>query len=301
MSDVQNPSESIADVRARRIARKSYRYLRLAIVALLVLLAASLVQEHARAGELQFGSISAFYYSAVRAVFVGVLVGVGPLLVALKGRNGAEDVLLDLAGMLIPLVALVPTPCREGCQEGVAPEYLYGLGSAVQNNVAAIGVVGAVVLLFAGAGALRARSRSALVGPGIALLVWLGYVVWFFAARDVFEQTAHYVSAVGFFALIVAVCVVGWRLARTRPQVNVPGRPVHYSRIYGLTGLGMAAVIVVGVVLGLGRHLAGWGTPFTLIFWVEALLLGLFGVFWVAQTVENWQVEAREPAAPGGP
>lgn len=150
--------------------------------------------------------------------------------------------------MLIPLVALVPTSCRETCQEGVAPEYLYGLGSAVQNNVA-----------------------------------------------------AHYVSAVGFFVMIVAVCVVGWRLARTRPQVNVPGRPVHYSRIYGLTGLGMVVVIVVGVVLGLGRHFGGWGTPFTLIFWVEALLLGLFGVFWVAQTVENWQVEAREPATPSGP
>ena len=44
-------------------------------------------------------SISAYYYTPVRAVFVGVLVTMGVCLIALKGSTEAEDVLLNVAGI----------------------------------------------------------------------------------------------------------------------------------------------------------------------------------------------------------
>ncbi|MGH3366230.1 MAG: hypothetical protein ACRDOY_03415 [Nocardioidaceae bacterium] len=92
-------------------ARKTYRYLRVAVVAMAVLLGVSV------GFEIVFGprgdildSISAYYYTPVRGVFVGALLAVGLGLVAIKGREGPEDLMLNLAGMLAPLVALVPTP-----------------------------------------------------------------------------------------------------------------------------------------------------------------------------------------------
>ena len=96
-------------------------------------------------------SISAYYYTPVRGVFVGSLVAVGLGLVAIKGREGWEDSMLNLAGMLAPLVALVPTPISvpvagfEVERRTVPAE----LVPAVENNVAALLVLGVVGLVFA--------------------------------------------------------------------------------------------------------------------------------------------------------
>ena len=61
-------------------------------------------------------SISAYYYTPVGAVFIGVLVTMGVCLVALKGNTDGEDVLMNLAGMLAPGVAFIPTPDAGTCR-----------------------------------------------------------------------------------------------------------------------------------------------------------------------------------------
>ena len=112
--DGQRTEESATpDAGLEDVTRKSYRYLRVSVVALALLLGVSLVIEILFGGRERFGSISGYYYSPVRSIFVGALVAIGPALISIKGRAGWEDTLLDLAGMLAPVVALVPTPLPE--------------------------------------------------------------------------------------------------------------------------------------------------------------------------------------------
>ena len=89
-------------------AVKSYRYLRLSIVVVVLALLASVLIERSKVSCWQ-GSISAYFYTPVQAVFVSALVVIGVSLVAIKGSTDWEDVLLNLAGVLAPLVAFVPT------------------------------------------------------------------------------------------------------------------------------------------------------------------------------------------------
>lgn len=54
-------------------------------------------------------SISAFYYSPARGLFVGTLVAIGVALVAYRGYTRGENWLLNMAGTLAVVVALFPT------------------------------------------------------------------------------------------------------------------------------------------------------------------------------------------------
>src|SRR4051794_16730122 len=95
---------------------KTYRYLRMAMIAMIVLLGASLVIEWSKTDPrcLQT-SISAYYYTPVRAIFVGALISIGVCMVLLKGNTEPEDILLNVAGILAPVVALVRTPGAGRC------------------------------------------------------------------------------------------------------------------------------------------------------------------------------------------
>ena len=54
-------------------------------------------------------SISAYYYTPVRAIFVGAMLAVALALIAYKGKRPGEDICLNFAGMLAPIVAVAPT------------------------------------------------------------------------------------------------------------------------------------------------------------------------------------------------
>lgn len=89
-------------------AKKSYRYLRIGlIVVLLALLAAVVIERTHAAGWDQ--SISAYFYTPVHRVFGGALVALGVCLVAIHGNTDVEEVLLNVGGALAPIVAFVPT------------------------------------------------------------------------------------------------------------------------------------------------------------------------------------------------
>lgn len=55
------------------------------------------------------GSISEYYWSPARDVFVGALVGTGITLICYRGYGPLENRLLNVAGTLLVVVALVPT------------------------------------------------------------------------------------------------------------------------------------------------------------------------------------------------
>ena len=72
-------------------------------------------------------SLSAYYYTGTRNVFVGTLWAIGIFLFAYPGYNHREDLLGNLAGVFALGVSLFPTAC-DGCTPG--PGFLPALGFA---------------------------------------------------------------------------------------------------------------------------------------------------------------------------
>ncbi|MGH3362623.1 MAG: hypothetical protein ACRDOM_09225 [Nocardioides sp.] len=270
-------------------ARKTYLYLRVGVVGMALLLAISLAIEIARGEGVDIlGSISAYYYTPVRGVFVGALMAVGLGLVAIKGREGAEDVLLNLAGMLAPMVALVPTPISYTVAGYDVPRRSVPteLVPAVENNVKAMLVLGVVAVVFAVATAARndtAHRQAALRGAGFSALVVAAFGLWFAFGRGTFLEYGHYAAAIPMFACIVVVAWIN-AVQAGRPVAGVTA--LTNRRAYGFVAFTMGLAVVVGVVFFIldqqgSRPFPAW------LFWVEAALLALFAVFWLLQTVEN--------------
>ena len=98
----------------RTVYRSTYRYLRWVMVAALVALFLSVLIQSLMAG-CWLGSVSAYYYTPARTVFVGALIVFGSALIAYKGRAPEEDVALNFAGYMAIVVAMVPTTEDDLC------------------------------------------------------------------------------------------------------------------------------------------------------------------------------------------
>ena len=267
---------------------KSYRYLRLVMVGLVVLLAASVLIELQQTG---FGcwrtSISSYYWTPVRGVFVGALVAIGACLSVLKGNTPVEDVLLNVAGALAPIVAFVPILDPKECQS--TPWAASADGRAnIFNNVGAFLLAGLVAVAVAwwvarreGRGRL---SRADLIGLLVTIALVLAGIALFLWAREFFDRWAHYLAAIPLFLVLVAVMVVN-AVSYARTEAAQKGREMGRAelanRYLAIAALTVALVVTLGLVTWLGhwRH----GT-----FWLEVVVIAAFAVFWAVQTAELW-------------
>src|SRR4051794_38394117 len=153
-------------------AIKTWRYLRLAIVVLAAGLAVAVAYQvfHGTC-KCFLTSISAYYYTPVHAYFVGALVSIGVCLLCLKGNTPGEDILLNLAGMLAPVVAFVPTPAED--HSAVVLFNDVDIDSSVTNNITALLVVGAIGLVTLAVLSRRHTPPTpALIGYGVAVAVY---------------------------------------------------------------------------------------------------------------------------------
>jgi hypothetical protein len=258
-------------------AVSTYRYLRLSIVVVVLALFASVLIERLHVGCWQ-GSISAYYYTPAHAVFVGALVAIGVSLIAIKGSTDVEDVLLNVAGVLAPIVAFVPTTPPSGSCPSTA---LIGndIKAYVDNNVLAYAIGGAVAIAAAyviarltGKTANLPANRSSVFGIAIAVVLMVVGLVWYAAFRGSFLEHAHTVSAATMFLLIAMVIVINARSA-------APG----YRTVYALT---VGAMALAAVAVGIGKLADREWHHQTL--WIEILVLLPFAVYWLAQTFEHW-------------
>lgn len=280
---------------------KTYLYLRLSLVVAVVLVLASLAIEIATSGE-WLNSISHYYYTPVRSVFVGALVGMGFALVALAGRPGPEDSALTLAGMLAPVVAFVPTPVSEPCpseKKCVPDEFV----PSVVNNIMALLLVGAIAIILAAITARRLKEDRgwARWTITIAALAWLGAFAWIgldegWLLRASFLRFAHYGAAIPMFALIVTVVIINGYFSKT--MLRIAKNDVPYWLIYR----GIAVLMILILIIGFAYWMATmqYEDPPNVIFWVEFSLLVLFGLFWTMQTWEFRRTGLPFPLTRGG-
>jgi hypothetical protein len=256
-------------------AVKTWRYLRLAMVVLVVGLGASIAYERWTADCTQT-SISAYWYTPVQAYFVAAVVAIGVCLVCLRGSTDVEDILLNLAGMFAPVVAFVPTPNPSRCASKLEPAKISEL--SIENNVAALLIAGGFALaifLLVTRLTRPALTKTALAGYVAAAATLVLATVVFLADQDWFVGHAHNVAAVVMFACILAaVCsnALGFGRAEARPRWQNP---------YG-------AIAVAMLVSAIGFGIAGWAGWRYWILAVEIALICLFAVFWIIQTVELW-------------
>jgi FtsH-binding integral membrane protein len=258
---------------------RTYRYLRIGIAGTVVAIFAALVQAATTVGWLT--SVSDYFYTPARDVFVGALVAASLALFALSGR-GAERALLDAAALFAPLIALVPTTLAAGSVPGVVvpcsgrcfpPAY----EADAANGVIVYLVLGVLTLLVAFVLAALGQVSLASVWPSllIAVVVLAATALTWAFARDAFLQQAHFVATMAFFALFAAAAVRS-AFPRRGPQPT----PV-FRVLYTAIAVGLVLVLVAYVVL-----LPQAGGSATLI--VEAAALALFFAFWVVQGVEKW-------------
>jgi hypothetical protein len=269
-------------------AVKTYRYVRLSMIALVIGLAAALAVERLKVHPGCFQhSISAYYYTPVRGMFVGGLLGISVCLVALRGNSDLEDALLNLAGGLAPVVAFVPTPNAGSCSS--TPITVRDPRPDVFNNISTLFVLLAVALVLSAVLLVRERGVQpmewALLFSGV--VVWVAALVIFDQARSTFLAKAHYTAAIAMFACIVAVVVLnalGFHDKQQR-QGEQPRHPFT-NRYAVIAGLMVASVGVIGV----WDWTVGWDHA---VLFIEGALISLFAAFWLVQTEELWEGGVR--------
>jgi hypothetical protein len=313
---------------------KSYRYLRTALVALLIGLGAAVGYQIVQQGGSLLSSVSAYYYTPAQAIFVGALIGLGACMIALKGTTLVEDVFLNLGGMFAAVVAIVPTArgvdyrtAVRACEQADSPLLTEKAGDLdcptvralaqatranVENNMVALLVVGALALLatvlfFTLRDRTAPGARFPVAGFLAALLVYGAGGGTFWWSREWFLNKAHYVAALGLFVCIVIVAVANAlrrdeekRASGRGKKLNaVPGGLVRSKDSYARFARLMVVVTLVGVLL--------WLADVISLFVLEIAVALFFVVFWIGQTVERWGDESqhtappeREPAQPVG-
>ncbi|WP_270886933.1 hypothetical protein [Pedococcus sp. 5OH_020] len=269
---------------------RTYRYLRLAMVLLVLLLGTSVGIEVVSQGHL-LQSVSASYYTPVRSVFVASLCAVGACLIVYQGNTDVEDVLLNGSGFFAFIVAFVPTRPEDHCvASGIAPD----VRAAITNNVSALLVLATIAFLvvmgievFATPPSERALSPDSGIAILVSVLAFLGLAAYFLFDRDGFMCHGHTTSALLLFLGIVAVVLVNG-LGLARSQAREDGHPwrEHLWNRYFWGFVLMVASIVVIVVTG---PWLGWLDNW--VFWLEGALITQFATFWLTQTIELW----REP------
>lgn len=279
----------------------TYRYLRLAMILLVLLLGASVLWQTFSTDPFCLQrSISAYYFTAARAVFVAGLCAIGACLVVYRGNSDTEDVLLNFSGFLAFVVAFVPTEVDTSCKAANVPT-AEELSAAVRNNVSVLLLLGGVTVALAvyldrhsgaaGRGSRatgRAGSRASGLASLAALAALVAGAVFFVGWPDTFVRNGHNVAAVALFIGILGVVGVNaWGFARrpgdNRGQAN-RDYANRYAAVAGVMVISAVAIVAAGRLVD---SFTQW------VFWLEAALIVEFAVFWAIQTHELWDQPTR--------
>lgn len=283
------------------MALRTYTALRLGSVGVIAVLTIAIIREYNSASECLQGSISAYYYTPVQSVFVGTLLALGLVMIVLWGKTAFEDGFLNLAGLLAPVVAFVPTRDTNRCgitdaagnQVDTTTEkndVIAASQDAISNNMFAylvvVGTALALVLLV-GIIAYKANWQSitehpvAYWGPwALAVLLWLFGSYKFWSDRTWIYQSAHDRSAKTMF-IFIGVVVINIGIQKWSSKHEGDGRQ---KKSWAFTYWALAALMVLGLAIpaiadNISTDLYNHRT-----FWLEAWEILLLAIFWGLQT-----------------
>ena len=314
------PAEATSSSRltdSAAVQASSYRYLRIAMVCLLLALAAAVFYQSSQQGSI-LASVSAYYYTPAQVIFVGALIGLGASMIALQGSTRAEDMFLNLGGMFAIVVAAVPTgrgadfrtavqACRESggtllthrASANLDCPTVLALQDAsranVQDNMTALLIVGGLILILTAVILLKGKAAKrgspghwwVLAGFFAALLVWLGALIALAVSVDWLANNAHYIAAGGLLLSILLVAGANaHRKEKPRAGDILKGNILKSPQDYRYTWVAGAMLVAAGVLIVL------WLTSVISLFWVEILVALVFVLFWITQTVD-FELEAR--------
>lgn len=252
----------------RRLAVETYRNVRLGMLVLIAALATSIglvIADERTVGP----SISWYFHTAAHGVFIATICAMGALLIVYKGQSQVEDALLNNAGFLAFIVALVPTrgPLPFDVDNGVWVMVIAGLLSqgiwlvrdhlypaVVHHARVAWWVVGVYV-----------------VGVGI-LLSLLSMFLWW---RRTFDDDAHNIAAISMFAMLSLVVASNAAMTHSR----------RYRVMYVVITAAMVGFTGAALIVGFTR---------VSVFYLETFLLAAFAAFWMVQTFELRGVSTRD-------
>lgn len=290
----------------------TYRSLRLAMIPLLLILVVATALETMRGQFCVLGSISAYFHTPVRGAFVFALAGLGACLIAYKGNDAFEDVLLNFAGFMAFLVALVPTTVDTTCKEKYGDIIAdANTADAVRNNVLTLllmSVLAICLYLLMPKLVAAAKKRSGLAGvtpvppaPSeegkksstlarvlgfLALGIVLVELAMFGFWPSTFKDHAHLVSAITMVLGVLAVMVANARgFARATRGVDNPA-PRHWNNRYAVVAAATLALIGLAILLMFNRP--------HLFLVIELIVIVGFVAFWLMQTRELWDYPTRE-------
>jgi hypothetical protein len=242
-------------------------------------------------------------------------------MIALQGMNDAEGTFLNLGGIFAIVVALVPTgrgadfqtavqACRKSggtlltqrASKNLDCPTVRALEDAtranVENNVAALLIVGGLALVLAGIILFKARManrgtpgrRWVLAAFSAAVLIWLCGLIAFAVSVDWLAGNAHYIAAGGLLLCILLIAGANAHRREERPSAGVVlKREVLKSpRAYRYTWIAGGMLVGTGVLILLRL------TNVISLFLVEILVAALFILFWTVQTIE---LEVRSRSA----
>jgi len=269
----------------------TYRYLRAAMIALLVMMLFAVGYqwwwENSHACLL--GSISAYYFTPARTVFVGSLFALGTCLIAYKGHSDAEDVLLNFSGFMAFVVAMVPTARDTSCPGLDYAPTSEQLANLVRNSIWSL----IVVALIAAAARWFLRRHLAPEGMdrgGVIATIICGAVIvvelsLFLAARASFIAASHGLAAATMVAGVIAVMVLSALNVEQRQEGYRADRGLPYKRWY----VGIAIVLAVALALAVAASLVG-AISDHLIIVAEVVIIVSFIVYWIVQSHELWNL-----------
>ncbi|HMH58731.1 MAG TPA: hypothetical protein VK537_06085 [Galbitalea sp.] len=287
--------------------QRTYRNLRLGIAGTVVVIGVSVGVESAKLGVLP--SISDYFYTPARTLFVGALIAAALGIITLSGR-GVQRAFLGAAGLFAPLVALVPTPILDGTVPGyetackphttcVPKEFLADIDTGISTYLIVGGLAFILAIVLSVVQIRRTDENHislssvlpSLIVAGVTLAAVAG--TWI-GARDWFIGVAHLGSATIFFSLIGAVAVANAFGHPTGPDAQ-PASSTWRKSVYWVIAAGLFADLIVMVIVFATGHEGDTSPP--PLFMGEFVALTLFVAFWIVQSIQKWNETNPNAAA----
>jgi hypothetical protein len=290
--------------------RLTYRYLRWVMVAALVTLLLSVIMQSVLYCGL--GSVSAYYYTPVRTVFVGSLIAFGSALIAYQGRARVEDVALNFSGYMAIVVALVPTRQSVACRDSGFGQSDEAIAGAVRNNISAL--IGTTLLVVGlklwlrhrdrrGKNADRDVEKAQLKKQPWSVWDVLAYVVGgailvrellqFLIQPDGFIDSAHGTAAI---TMVFGLgCVMFFNALAVPHEEAVLGRGSRFWNSFRFWYIALVVLLIVLVALVLTAPNE------RVILILELVVFAVFVAYWILQSVELWgRSTDGQPSGPAG-